>query len=414
MQYKETEKPLSEIARELNVDTIVEGTVYQVGDSIRVRFQLIDVLPEEKNLWGETYKRATSNALVLYNDVAQSITNQIRVRLTNDEKTRFARTRSVNPEAYEAYLKGMSHWYKLTHADLETALQYFESAVEKDPDYALGWSGIARAWGGLKQMGAVEPGVATPRAKKAIQKALELDSTLAEVHYQLAVQRTWTDWDWVAAEKSFKRALEFNPNYPDALVYYSHLLSYMGRAEEGLVMADKALELDPLNSLYSSISGTLLLIMHRYDEAIERFQPGLRTSPYDPVANSGLQEAYHMKGMYEEALAAAKMSYIGMGLKQLAQLVDTWYEQGGYETAMSLVCKAMEDVAKQVYVSPLFISYSYVFAGKKDRVLDLLEKGYEVGDPNMPYIIEPCFTSLLGEEPRYQELLHKMNLPVGK
>jgi len=157
MQYKETDKSLSEIARELKVDAVVEGSVQQVGDSVRIRVQLIDALPEEQNLWGQTYERAKTDVLVMYNEMAHAIADEIQVKLTPEEETRLANAQQVNPAAYEAYLKGLSHWYKLTPADLETSLQYFESALEKDPNYPLAQTGIARVWIGLQQMGAVAP-----------------------------------------------------------------------------------------------------------------------------------------------------------------------------------------------------------------------------------------------------------------
>ncbi|GAG83360.1 unnamed protein product, partial [marine sediment metagenome] len=213
MKYKDTDKSLSEIARELNVDALVEGSVQQVGDSVRIRVQLIDALPEEQNLWGQTYERPMTEVLAMYNEVARAIVNEVQITLTPKEETRLASTLQINPQAYEAYLKGMSHLYKLTPPELDAALHYFEQALEIDPNYALAYTGISFVWIGRQQMGLLIPSEATPKAKEAAQRALELDDTLAEVHYTLGIIRTWSDWDWEGGEQAFKRALEIKPNY---------------------------------------------------------------------------------------------------------------------------------------------------------------------------------------------------------
>ena len=410
MRYKGSDKPLPEIARELNVDAVVEGTVHQVGDSVRIRVQLIDALPEERNLWAQTYDRAMTDVLVMYCEMARAIASEIQVKLTPEEETRLARARQVNPEAYEAYLKGQSHWYKLTPPDLEAALQYFQSALEKDPNYALAHTGIALIWIGRQQMGLLPPSEATPKAKKAALRALELDSTLTEGHYALALIRTWSEWDWEGAEKAFKRAIELNPNYPDARVYYSNLLCYMGRPEKAIAQAERASELDPFNSLFQGIYGNVLLHMRRYDDAIVRFRNALRTSPNDPVGNAGLWESFHMKGMYEEALAAAKAFFTGIGLAMLEEVMMQGYAEAGYSGAMNLAADTLAEFSRTTFIAPWFISYVYAYAGKKNQSLEWLEKAYEMKDPNMPYIIEPIF-DILRDEPRFQDLLRKMNLP---
>jgi TolB-like protein/Tfp pilus assembly protein PilF len=242
MRYKNTDKSLPEIAQELNVDAIVEGTVYQVSDNVRIRLQLIDALPEERNLWTQTYERPMTNVLVMYNEMAYAIADNIQVKLTTQEETRLTGIRQVNPQAYEAYLKGMSHLYKFTPPELDTALHYFEQALKTDPNYALAYTGISWVWMGRQQMGLVIPSEATPKAKDAAQRALELDDTLADVHYTWACIKTWSDWDWEGGEQAFKRALELKPNHAEALVYYSNLLCYMDRMDEALAKAERAME----------------------------------------------------------------------------------------------------------------------------------------------------------------------------
>ncbi|MCJ7579765.1 MAG: protein kinase [Candidatus Aminicenantes bacterium] len=417
MKYKNTDKSLPEIARELNVDAVVEGTVYQVGENVRIRVQLIDALPEERNLWAHTYERAGTDVLVMYGEMARAIADNTKVELTSDEKTRLASARKVDPKAYEAYLKGMSHWYKLTPPDLDAALQYFESALEKDPDYALALTGIALVWIGRNQFGSVQPSVAVPKVQEAALKALELDNTLAEVHFVLAALRTWHDgeWNWKAAEKSFLRAIELNPNYPDARVYYSNLLCYLDRPDEALAQAERALELDPLNSLFMSIYGSVLLSLGRYDEATKQVRNALKTSPNDPVAHSILQEVYHIKGQYEEALAEAKATFSAWGLDPLVEVIEQGYEKDGYAGAMRSAAETLEAFSQEAFISPFFIAFVYAASGDKEKSLEWLEKGYEIKDPNMPYIKgHGIIDNLLHDDPRFQDLLRRMNLPQGK
>jgi len=413
MKYKETDMTMSEIARELNVDAVVEGSVQQVGDSVRIRVQLIDALPEEQNLWGQTYEQPMTEVLAMYNEVARAIVNEVQITLTPKEETRLASARQVNPEAYEAYLKGMSHLYKLTPPELDAALHYFEQALEIDPNYALAYTGISFVWTGRQQMGLLIPSEATPKAKEAAQRALELDDTLPEIHYTLAIIRTWNDWDWEGGEQAFKRALELKPNYPEALVYYSNLLCYMGRLDEALAKAERAVQLDPLNSAILTISGVTLEYLRRYDDGIERAQNALQTSPNDPVAYNSLWETYYMKGMYEESLKSAKAFFTGLGFNEIAEVMAQGYEEDGYSGAMTSAAETMAAFSEQTYISPYSIAMMYALAGDKEKTIEWLEKGYEMKDPMMPYVSIFTF-DLLDDDPRYQDLLRRMNLPEGK
>ena len=413
MQYKGAEKSLPEIAQELNVDAILEGTVDQVGENVRIRLRLIDALPQERNLWAQTYERAMTDVLVIYNEATRAIADEIQVKLTPEEETRLAGARPINPEAYEAYLKGLSHWYKLTPPDLDAALEYFESALEKDPNYALAHTGIALVWIGRNQMGLVPPSEAMPKAKASAQKALELDDTLAEVHYTSALIKTWMDWDWEGGETAFQRAIGLNPNYAFARVYYSNLLCCLERTDEALVQAEIALDLDPLNSLIQGIYGNTLALTQRYDDAIVHARNSLKTSPHDPVGHNILWEVLHKKGLYEESLSEAKAFFTGLGLPEIAEVMARGYEQDGYSGAMRIAAETLVAFSQETYISPWFISFVYSFAGEKEQAVKWLERAYEMKDPNMPYLITPGF-DILRDEPRFQDLLRRMNLPTGK
>jgi len=225
MRYKDSDKSMPKIARELNVDALVEGTVYQIGDNISIKLQLFDALPEERSLWTKRYDRPKTDVLVMYGEMASDIAEKIQVKLTADETSRFAGARQVNTEAYEAYLKGMSSLMRLNPEDLEAGMHYLETALEKDPDFALAHAGVANFWCLQQVMGSLPPSETTPLFRAAAQRALDLDSTLAEVHYVDAFVK-WFSWDWKGAEEAFKRTIEINPSYPEARAQYSQLFSY--------------------------------------------------------------------------------------------------------------------------------------------------------------------------------------------
>jgi serine/threonine-protein kinase len=410
MRYKDTDKSLPEIARELNVDALVEGTVYQVGENVRIRLQLIDALPEERNLWTKTYERSATDVLVMYSEMAGAIADNIRIELTPQEETRLAGARQVNPQAYEAYLKGLSHWYKLTPPDLDAALQYFESALGKDPNYALAHTGVALVWIGRNQLGLVPPREAMPKAKASAQKARESDVTMAEVHYTSALIKTWMDWDWEGGEAAFQRAIELNPNYALARAYYSNLLCCLERTDEAIAQAEKSLELDPINSLIQGICGNTFAFARRYDDAIVHARNALKTSPHDPVGHSILWEMLYSKGLFEESLSEAKAFFTGLGLAEIAEAMARGYDQEGYSGAMKLAAETLVAFSQETHISAWFISFVYSFAEEKEQALNWLEKAFERKDPSMPYLITPAF-DILRDEPRFRELLRRMDLP---
>jgi len=414
MPYKGVEKSLPEIAQELKVDALVEGTVLRVGDSVRIRVQLIEVLPEERNLWAQTYDRDMTDVLVMYKEMARAIADKTRVELTAQEEAILASTRQVNPEAYEAYNKGMFHAYKLTSQDLELARGYFELALEKDPNFALAYVGIGFVWQAHIQQGIMSHSEAGPKAEAASLKALELDDTLAEVHYFLAANQTWGKWDWESAGKSFERAIELNPNYPDARAYYSWYLFYMERPEEAMAQIKRALELDPFNAAFRSLYAFDLMYARRFDEAIADLRETLRTAPTDQFALSAIRSAYHVKGMFEEAYEAWKTWYDVQDDSEAEQALVRGYEEAGYSGALSSVAELMIERSKTTFITPWQIATVYTRAGRNEEALDWLEKSFEAHDANMPSIsVDPIFDNLR-DEPRFQELLRQMNLPQAK
>jgi len=414
MKYKETDKTLSEIAEELNVDVVVEGSVQQAGDRVRIQVRLIDALPEEQNLWGQTYERAMSDVLVMYGEMARAIADKAQINLTADELTRLTSAHQVNPEAYEAYIQGRLHWYKLTPQDLEAALQYFETALQKDPNYALAHTGVASVWATRALFGLAPRNKAEPLARAAVEKAMELDNTLAETYYVLAGIRTWSEWDWEGGETAFKRALELNPNFPDAHAYYSLFLSIMGRTEETLPHIERALELDPFNALFHALYANVLGYLRRYDDSIAAAHTALAIQPDNPIATSALQVSYIMKGMRDEQLAIQR-ARIALDPERVAAF-DRGLEEGGYEGAQ----RGIADLVAARYGKPgrwvfdaVGIALRYLDAGDYDLSIDWLEKAYEEREFGLSGLSGPLWDPLRSD-PRFQELLRRIGLPADE
>jgi serine/threonine-protein kinase len=413
MRYKKTEKPVDQIGRELGVDYVLEGSAAREAGRIRIEAALIQVR-DQAQVWGDTYEREMAGILFLQSDVAQKVGEALALKLLPAEKTRLTNVHAINPEAYDAYLKGLQHCYKLTPPDIDASQQYFELALKTDPNYALAYAGISFVWACRQQMGITPPSEATPKAKAAAQKALALDDTIPEAHYALANIMAWGDWDWGGAETEFKRAIELNPNFPDARVYYSHLLNIMGRSDEAMEQIRRTLELDPYNSLFQSLSAADFLLVRRYDDAIAQARSAQRTNADDPVAHTIIEVCFFMKGVYKEAFAEWKASWNtpSYGNRDIAEALDRGYTEAGFTGALKRAADADASLflLGKVFDTPWNIAMEYIMAGEKDRALEWLEKGFELHDPNMAYLAFPCFDNLRSD-PRFQDLVRKMNLP---
>jgi serine/threonine-protein kinase len=411
MKYKKTEKTLSEIARELNVDAVVEGSVQQAGDNVRVQVRLIDALPEERNLWGQTYERAMSDVLVMYGEMARAIAEKAQVNLTDGELTRLAGVRQVDSESYDAYLKGKFHHYKANLNDLATAMLYYELAIEKDPEFALAYAGIAGVWLWRQQLGLASPDEAGPKIMAAIERALELDGTLAEAHQQLASMHVWGRFDWKAGEEAFLKSLAMNPHYVEAHAYYSHLLLILRRQKEATEHNELALKLDPLNPLIKSFYGLDLLTRRRYDDCISICREIIKKNPATILAPSVLYEALFQTGRYEEAFEFIKLDFSNHDrLKDIEHVFDQ-HERLGFAATLNLAADTLLSLSKSKFIPTDVLVDLYLMAGNKERALDCLEQAFERHNPWLPYIsARPLFDGL-ADEPRFRELLRKMKLP---
>jgi TolB-like protein len=304
MQYKGTKKSLPEIGRELNVDSVLEGSVLRAGDRVRISAQLIRVSTDE-HLWAETYDRDLKDVLPLQGDVARTIANQIKVTLSPEEQSRLTRPPAVNSKAHEDYLKGLYYLHRNTEGDLRTAIEYFQRTTEQDPNYASGFAGLASAYANLSSIYRA-PREVMPQAKAAALRALELDQNLAEAHAWLGFASINFDWDAVTAEKELKRATELNPSYADAHAIYAWCLSGMGRHQQAIAEAKRAMQLDPFSRFTYGDLSWVLLMARRYDQALVESQTVVERQPDFGYARSVLAFSYAENGRYAEAVNEAQ------------------------------------------------------------------------------------------------------------
>jgi TolB-like protein/Tfp pilus assembly protein PilF len=410
MRYRNTDKSVPEIARELGVDAVVEGSVLRAENTVRITAQLIEAATD-RHLWADNFDRELRDILALHSDVARAIARQIRVTLTPKEESRLAAARPVNPEAFEAYLKGRFHWQKQTREDSDIAERYFQFALQKDPNYALAYAGLGMVWLMRGDAGFQAPSETFPKGTAFLEKAMELDDSSAELRVSLANHKTTTQWDWSGAEREFKRAIEINPNLADAHFFYADLLLALKRTEEWKREIKRARELDPLNDFKESYYGWHLNYLGRYDEAIPIFQKLLPTGPNKASNHLGLWGAYYKKGMYDEALSAARNYFTTIGEREFADVLGAGRGESAYRAAMKRVGEAMAAQSKRRHVPAIRIARMFAHAGDKNSAIQWLEKAYQARESPMMRLGVFWDWDDLRSDPRFQSLLRRMNFP---
>ncbi len=406
MRYKNETKPIAEIGRELGVDYLLEGSARREGSRIRISATLIQVRDETQR-WSETFERELSGILTLQNDVARGVAGSLALTLLPAEQSRLTQTPQVNPEAYEAYLKGRSHSARMTRPDLDQALAYYELALEKDPDYALAHLGISGVWAGRRVLSFVPGADGAAAAKAALNRALELDPALPQAHLALANEYTWRDWNWAAAEPEYRRAIEVLPNDADAHVFYARYLNMMQRPAEAADQFARALELDPLSEFVRAMHGAGLVHARRYDEAVANANALLRTSPDSSQALGQLGSALHLLQRYEESFAAERRGLAARNERQLDEVLMQGYGEGGYRLAM----RRLGDALATRPFGRGRVPGLYVRAGEHELALDMLERLVAARENNLPEIGVAAVYQPLHDHPRFRALLAKMNLP---
>ncbi len=413
MTYKRVRKPLAEIARELNVEAVVEGTVSHSGERVRVTAQLIQV-PDEKHLWAESYEGDLQDTLALQNHVARAIADRIQVTLNRREELALGKSKVVKPEAYEAYLKGRYFWNKRTGEDLRRAIEHFERAVAADPSFAVGFSGLADAYAlsGDWEYGLLSPQDAFPRAKAAAIKALALDDNLGEAHTSLAFIHDLYDWDWESADKEYGRALALNPGYATAHQWYASHLMVLGRNSEAISELKKAERLDPLSLIISADLADVLCVARLFDESLQQSRRALALDPYFAVAHYLLGQALQQQRKHGEAIAEFRraIELSGGNTTFESNLANAYAASGRKEEAMKIV-KGLEAREGQNSSTGASIALIYVGLGDNDRAMIWLEKAYKARF-NPSILMRPVFDPLRSDA-RFQDLLRRIGLPGG-
>ena len=411
MQYRGVRKSLPQIARELNVDAVIEGSVLRSGERVRIAAQLIHA-KSDQHLWAESYERDCRDILSLQGEIARQIAHEVQIILTPEERARLGNGRQVNPGAHELYLKARYHWNKRTDESVKKAIAYFHQALDCDPTYAQTHAGLADAYNILGYYNALPPKEAYPKGKVAALKAIELDNSLAEPHATLGVVKRDFEWDWPGAEEEFQRAIELNPGLAESYHWRGTLFSMQGLHPQGIREKTRALAIDPLSVVIRTDLARMFYFARHYDQSLEQYRAALDMDPNFGFARLWLAHVYQQKGLFEEAISELKM-----GLRQsnnspyaLAKL-GHGYAVAGHGDEARAVLNQLKDISKQRYVSPYDIAIIHVGLGENNDAFVWLEQAFEHRSHWLGYLnVEPQLDAFRSDQ-RFQKLLRRVGLP---
>jgi len=411
MTYKGVRKPLAEIARELDVQAVVEGSVLRSGERVRITAQLIEV-PADRHIWAHSYEGDLRDTLTLQNTVARTIAEQIQAALNKQEKAALEKSRVVKPEAYEAYLKGRYFWNKRTGDGLKKAIEYFTVAIEKDPNYAEAYAGLADSYAlsGDWEYGILSPQDASLEAKATATKALDLYDSLGEAHTSRAFALDLYDWDWSTAETEYRRAIALNPGYATAHHWYAWHLMVTGRTDEGILELRKAESLDPLSLIIRADLADALCIAHRYNESVQQSQQTLEMDPNFALTHYQLGQVFVQKQMYNEAIAEFQRAIELAGDNAVfnSNLAYAYAVSGRRDDALK-IAQDLETRASASSATDSNIALIYVGLGDNDKAMIWLNKAYQARF-NPSILLRPAFDPLRSDA-RFQDLRQRIGLP---
>jgi len=411
MKYKHTNKIPSQIGHELGVDYILGGTVRRDAGRTRITVQLIQV-SDQTYMWTRTYERDLRDILGLQSEVAQAIGNEVKVRLTPQEKLLLSGVRPFDPEAHEAYLRGLYFWNKRTEEGLEKAVAYFQAAVERDPSYAAAYAGLADSYLLLGDFGFLAPEEAYPKAKSEAQKAVATSDHLAEAHAALAMVALEYDWDWADAEKKFRRAIEINQNYATAHQWYAEHLITLGRYEEAIGQVNQARELDPLSLPINATAGLWLYYAQRYGPAIEQSKKTIEMDPNFWMPHWVLGRIYNRQELYGKAIPELRIATALPGPRTfvLSELGYA-YARSARKTEARMILGTLKDQGKARHDTGLDAARIYIGMGEPDQALACLEAGYNQHSMYLIWLnVEPTLMPL-HSDPRFQDLVRRVGIP---
>jgi len=407
MRYKKSETPLEQVARELAVGYILGGSCRRESARVRISVELIRA-GDQAPLWTETYEREMSGLLALQSEVARKVAAALALRLLPSDEARLAQVRSIDPEAYEAYLKGVQQRSAMTRAGFDEAERYFNLAIEKDPGYAAPWAGLAGLWNSRLQLNMAPREEGLIKAKSDALKALALDDGEIEARRVLAGILTWVDWDWTAAERAWGRLFELDPDNAMALPGYSHFLLVTGRPDEAVAKSERAMEMDPYNVRTQSFHAQVLFHVRRFDEAIAVARKALSVQPSE-VARSALIDSLFKSGRHDEVSTLERERWAKD--PELTEALEQGYAANGFSGAERGLADALAArYGRPGSVTAYTLANYYARAGDKDRVIGWLDKAYLEHNNNLPYMRTPVF-DLVRSDPRFQALVRRIGLP---
>jgi serine/threonine-protein kinase len=410
-RYKGRQTDPIAVGNELGVRAVLTGRLMQRGETMLVSAELIDVR-DNKQLWGEQYETRLADMLSVQREIAREITNNLRPTLSGVEQSRMDKQYTANSEAYQLYLKGRFYWNKRTPADIQKSVPFFEQAIEKDPNYALAYSGLADAYALIPVYTREPAREYMPKAKEAALKALALDDKLAEAHASLGQIIDYYDYDFVTGERELRRAIELNPNYATAHQWLAEHLSPLKRTDEAISEIRRALELDPLSVIMNRIYGDILVDARRYDEAIAQYKKTLDLDPNFPTAHYFLGRAYEFKGMYDEAVAEyTKSQGVSILPPETVQKMKDVYARSGWKAYLQMSIDVLMHDSQRTVFPPFAIASFYARLGNNDEAMKALEKGYEEREFRMTLLSVSQEFDGMRSDPRFRELVRRMGLP---
>jgi TolB-like protein/Flp pilus assembly protein TadD/predicted Ser/Thr protein kinase len=407
-RYQSNPRNLPEIGKQLGVANILEGSVQKAGDQVRVNVQLINA-QNDTHLWADTYDRKLTDVFAVESEIANTVADRLKAKLTRSERKAMALHPTANPEAYKLYLKGRFFWRKRTGADLRKAIDYFNHAIAKDPIYALAYAGLADCYDLLDEYSEISPKESYPKAKAAAIKALQLDDTLGEAHNSLAYSLINYDWDWQGAEREYRRAIQLNPNYATAHQWYAEGLSLVGRHTEAIAEIQRAQELDPLSLIINQGVGGKYLYARRYDEAMAQFQRTLELYPTFAPTHQRLGWCYVQKRMYDEAIGEMQkaVELSGNSTQMIAALGYTYAAAGRVNIAQAIIAE-LERRSKERYVDDYYVATIFAALGDKDEAFVQLNKACAERSYWMPYIKKDFRLDNLRSDSRFDVLIRRV------
>jgi len=408
--FKGKELDIQEIGKKLNVDMVLEGSLRKAGNKLRITVQLVNVA-DGYPVWSEKYERDEKDIFVLQDEISLAIVDKLRLKLLGEEKGKIVKRYTENVEAYQAYLKGRYHWNRRTEESLRKGLEYFSLAIEKDPNYALAYVGLAESFNIMGENFVIPPKEAFPAAKQAALKALQINKNLGEAYTSLAIVKVDFDWDWTGAEREYRRAIDLNPNYATTHQLYAEYLSMMKRHDEAIEEIKQALELDPLSLVINTVKGVVFYYKRQYDQAIKDLNNTLEIDPNFSLARLFLARCYIQKEKFDEAIAELQRAIAVSegGMQYLGELGVAYGAASKTDKAWKVLGDLM-NLSKQKYVPPFYIAAIYLALGEKEQGFKWLEAAYDERDYNLCWLkVEPLVDSVRSDS-RFKELLKKVGL----